>query len=106
MKGIKTFDDLAFTPYVIVKETYRIPLSIRELYSQAKQAKMQFDNGYGVSVVFGSIFYSNGINTYEVAVLKNREICYDTPITNGVIGHVTADEVSEIMRKVQELQNT
>lgn len=36
-----------------------------------QQAILEFDNGYGVSVLFGDKFYSNGIDTYELAVLKD-----------------------------------
>ena len=36
-------------------------------------------NGYGWSVV------SLGDGTYEVAVLKDGDICYHTPITNEVV---------------------
>ena len=68
-----------------------------------KQAKMNFENGYGISVIFGSMFYSNGIDTYEVGILKDGILCYATPITDDVIGYITADEVTDIMRKIQEL---
>ena len=64
---------------------------------------MDFENGYGISVIFGSMFYSNGIDTYEVGILKDGILCYDTPITDDVIGYITADEVTDIMRKIQEL---
>lgn len=77
--------------------------SIREEYMNAKHAKMQFENGYGISVLKGTLFYSNGIDTYEVAVLDNNGICYNTSITNDVIGYVDADEVSNIMKQIQEL---
>lgn len=40
-------------------------------YDKARQAIMEFENGYGVSVLFGEAFYSNGIDTYEVAILKD-----------------------------------
>ena len=64
---------------------------------------MEFENGYGVSVLFGYPFCSNGIDTYEVAILKNGYLCYDTYITDDILGYQDEDEVTEIMRKVQEL---
>lgn len=91
---MKTFKDLVFEEYSI---------SSLPQYKNAKQSKETFENNYGVSVIFGSCFYSNGIDTYEVAILYNDEITYNTNITDGVIGHLTEDEVSEIMIKVQKL---
>ena len=60
IKIMKTFKDLKFEKH------YYSPFC-----KEAKQAKMNFENGFGVSVLFGNCFYSNGRNTYEVAVLKN-----------------------------------
>lgn len=74
---MKTFKDLQFDPHKVGVGTH---------------AQMYFDNGYGVSVVCGELFYSNGIDTYE------------TDITSDVLGDQTADEVSEIMRRVQKLK--
>lgn len=103
MSQIKNFKDLVFIPHPIAKEAQKLPLYFAEEYAKSKQAKMDFENGYGISVLFGSIFYSNGIDTYEVGILKDGSLCYDTPITNDVIGYITADEVTDIMRKIQEL---
>jgi hypothetical protein len=69
----------------------------------AKGAILNFSNGHGVSVLFGSGFYSNGIDTYELAVLKDGRLCYDTEITNDVMGWLSKEEVSEVMEKVQNL---
>lgn len=90
---MKTFKDLEFEPHRIIKT-----------YTGTKQAVMNFDNGYGVSVVFGSIFYSNGIDSYEVAITHNDELCYSTEITDDVIGYIKEDGVTEIMKRVQELK--
>jgi hypothetical protein len=65
---------------------------------------MLFKNGYGVSVLRGTLFYSNGVDTYEVAVLKDGHITYHTKITNDVLGHLSKKEVTEVMKKVQELK--
>lgn len=76
------------------------------------QARMEFENGYGVSVVCGEYLYSTPrtnlyaasmYEAYEVAILKNGSLCYDTPITDDVIGYVPAEEVSKIMGLVQNL---
>lgn len=68
------------------------------------QAMMEFPNGFAVSVLHGEQFYCDE-NTYEVAVMKDNKVVYPEEICpNGdVLGWQTAKQVSEIMRKVQEL---
>lgn len=97
---IKTFDDLDFRSH---------PAGC------GLMARMQFLNGYGISVVrfrmfdfslsveplFGS--HTDNENEWEVAVLHYNAVCYDTPITDDVIGHLSEDGVTEIMFKIQEL---
>jgi len=99
MKSIKTFKDLKFEMHPTF--TYATPRGTKSIYPEAKRAVMEFENGYGVSVILGELFYSNGVDTYEVAILKNGKICYDTYITNDVLGYQNKGEVTEIMRKVQ-----
>lgn len=96
---MKTFKDLKFEPH---------PIDIDGL-----RAVMMFENGYGVSVVqfkvdgrFGS--YTSNEDEWELAVLKGNEkkwaITYDTPITDDVIGYLSAKKVSKIMKQVQSLR--
>lgn len=104
--GTKTFKDLKFKPKYTKRELegyLKVHISLYEERKDAKQAILKFDNGYSVSVVLGSIFYSNGNDTYEVAVMHNGCICYDTPVTSNVIPYQSADEVTEIMKEIQEL---
>ena len=101
MESIKTFKDLEFEMHPISLNAK--PQGTKSFSSNSKHAVMEFENGYGVSVIFGEQFYSNGIDTYEVAVLKDGFICYKTYITDNVVAYITEDEVTEIMRKVQEL---
>lgn len=57
-----------------------------------------FPNGYGVSVVRHDFSHTND-NTWELAVLKGNadkwNLCYNTPITNDVLGYMSDDEVNE-----------
>ena len=61
-----------------------------------------FDNGYGVSIICSDFSYG-----LELAVLKGNaddcDICYDTPITNDVIGHIEPDELNDIVEAVKAL---
>lgn len=86
----KTFDDIEFT-WVD--------------YLGGNTSSTYFNNGYGVSVIKHDGSYGGKEGLYELAVLKNGDICYDTEITNDVIGYLTPEMVTEIMIRVQELKN-
>lgn len=73
------------------------------LFNGHKQAMLNFDNGYGVSVLFGKSFYSNGVDKFELAVLKDGKLCFDTHITNEVVGYINSDKVTELMKLIQKL---
>ena len=95
---MKTFQDLVF-------ERHTVAIDTLPDYKDAKQAVLDFDNGYGISVIIGRCFYSNGIDTYGVAVMKEGNICYSTPITDDVIGRLTTEQVTEVMKQIQELKD-
>jgi hypothetical protein len=88
---MKTFKDLKFEPKDASEE-----------YVGTK-ASLDFDNGYGISVITGYGSFTSTDKPYEIAVLKDGELCYDTPITSDVIGHLTAKEVTKIMKRIQKL---
>lgn len=95
----KTFDDLEFNLH---------PFAATYIYGceDAKQARLEFQNGFGVSVVFGRMFYSNGEDTYEVACTKNGFVAYpdDTSFADDVCGYCTKERVTELMKEIQDLQ--
>lgn len=88
MKTYKTFEDLKFKKHP---------------YTFCKIAQINFPNKYGISVIFGKQAYSNGKDTYEVAVLYKKQLCYTSPITDDVLGYQTKEEVTEIMKQIQDL---
>lgn len=63
----------------------------------------QFENGYGASVIRNPLSYGGPEGFYELAVLKDGEINYKTPITNDVIGWLDPDEVEELLDKIKAL---
>lgn len=71
------------------------------------QAIMFFNNGYGISVITGKHAYGDDKGPYECAVIKgnnkNWKIAYNTPIANDVIGYCDENEVTKIMKQIQEL---
>ena len=69
---MKTFNDLVFNdhPGAIIdlatrKQMEGILGKDAEILKPMKQARIEFDNHYSMSVVFGEMFYSDGVDTYE-----------------------------------------
>lgn len=60
-------------------------------------------NMWRVSVLLGRCFYSNGVNTYELGILYDEDLTYNTDIADDVLGYITEEEVTEIMIKVQDI---
>ena len=96
---MKSFKDIEFKPHPM---------------GEGYHGLIFFPNGYGVSVVrykspisktFSS--YTSNDNEWEVAVITGNkdkwELCYDTDITDDVIGHLTEGEVDWVMLQVQQL---
>lgn len=102
MDKLKDFNDLVFQPHAVEIDAKRLPETAwqRDEYLACKHAVLNFENGYGISVILGSIYYSNGIDTYEVAMLFHGEYC---GTIHGVKGYVNAEEVSAIMKEIQLL---
>lgn len=88
MTDIPTFADLEF------KERSRLC---------GIQARHTFPNGYGVSVIKGGGTYGGDEGLYELAVLHDGELCYDTPVTDDVEGYLTPERVSELLAQVAAL---
>ena len=81
-------------------------------YPDGIAARHFFNNGYGVSVVrfispFGSGSYGAHEGLYEAAILKgveeNWEICYDTPITDDVLGYQSVKDIDTLLTQIESL---
>lgn len=88
---MKTFEDLKFKmrEYSTMLET---------------QAIMDFPNGYGVSVITGKMFYTSESHPYEIAIMFEGALIYNTYITEDVLGHQTKEDVTKVMKQVQLLK--
>ena len=79
-------------------------LEFKELpHSRGIQARVEFENGYGASVIKGPSSYGGTNGLYELAVLKNEQICYNTEITNDVVGFLTEAEVTTYLMSIEQL---
>jgi len=64
----------------------------------------QFPNGYGASIVCHEFSYGHQNGLFEVAVLdKDGGLCYDTPITNDVLGHLDFWQVAMTLKQIESL---
>jgi hypothetical protein len=87
---MKTFDDLDFIKL--------------DQHMNGVQARMMFENNYGVSVVCHTYSYGGKNGLYEIAVLgEDGNLTYDTPVTDNVIGYLSKKAVTDVMKRVQEL---
>jgi hypothetical protein len=87
---MKTFLDLEFGPHPA---------------GQGVQARIQFPNGYGASVVKTPYTYGGREGKYELAVLdKDGRLCYSTEVTNDVVGYLSPGGVTEYLRQIQILK--
>jgi hypothetical protein len=66
-------------------------------------SRTEFDNGYEISVVKSPYTYGGDKGLYELAIFKDGEITYDTPITDDVIGYLRPEDVTDVMTKIQQL---
>jgi len=70
-------------------------------------ARVFFPNGYGASIITGAMFYTSYDAPYELAVLhgdaEKSSLCYDTPITNDVLGYQTASDVERTLDEIASL---
>ncbi len=96
------FADLQFKPHP-------------SLHVSGVQAGVIYPNGYGASIVCTDMSYGGEEGLYELAVLKMEDeededgdkcskICYDTDITNDVLGWLTKEEVTETLVKIHALK--
>lgn len=67
------------------------------------QARHDFPNGYGVSVVRGFGTYGSDQGLYELAVMYKGSICYNSPITEDVVGWLTLEQAQELADQVAAL---
>lgn len=63
----------------------------------------EFDNGFGASVVRGLGAYGNVEHPYELAVLKDGELCHRTEITDDVVGFLDKNLVEEFLNEIAKL---
>ncbi len=70
------------------------------------KARIDFDNGYGASVIKNAYSYGGSAGFYELGVTKDNQLHYDNPVANGdVIGWLEEEEVSKLLIDIQNLKD-
>ncbi len=66
--------------------------------------RIQFENGYGASIVKHKYSYGGDKGLYEIAVLDSSdEITYTTSVTDDVIGYLRPEDVTDVIEKIEKL---
>lgn len=86
---MKTFDDLEFKEH---------PNKMGGVI-----ARIEFNNGYGASVAQTPLSYGGDQGFYELAVIKDSTIVYDSPVTNDIEGYLAPEDVTRLMEQIQKL---
>jgi hypothetical protein len=68
-----------------------------------EQRRYRFDNGYEASVVRGPYTYGGPSGMYELAVMLNGHLNYETPITDDVLGYLSEDDVQRTLAEIEAL---
>lgn len=76
-----TFKELEFYPHEVLS---------------GEHARYTFPNGYGISVINGPGTYSSK-GTYEVGILYNGYLIYNTPLTDVVLSEQTPKDIDTIL---------
>jgi hypothetical protein len=98
----------------LVKNSLMIPpnlkqyiVSVGPVFGNGGQIEMHFPNGYGASIISSKYSYGGDEGKFEIAVLKRDagrwDICYDTPITDDVVGYLDVTEAKEVLIQIMEL---
>lgn len=67
------------------------------------QYVFKFDNNYGASVIRHQHSYGGSKGLWELAVLKDDELDYTSPITNDIVGWLEDDRVMDILFEISKL---
>ena len=86
---MKTFKDLEFKPHAADKNGI--------------QATIEFENGWGASVIRYEHSYGGKSGFYELAVLKDGYVNSKNDITDDVIGWLNESGVTKVLKQIQEL---
>ena len=89
------FSDLKFEPHNVAKGMDKTTPMFKQWENHTQAIWEQGD--IRISVIFGEMFYSNGIDTYELMVMSGAD---DEPASDEPLGHLTEQEVEDEINRV------
>ena len=84
-------------------EKFREHLKKTNYLNNGVQHVYEFDNGYGASVIKHDYSYGGKNGLWEIAVLNEGDLCYNSGITEDVIGHLAWKNVEDYLGEIQQL---
>jgi len=66
----------------------------------------EFENGYGASIICHQYSYGGNEGLLELAVLKDGDLCFDTPVTDDVVGYLTTEQATDILEEIKSLPSS
>jgi hypothetical protein len=64
---------------------------------------VSFPNGYSASVVSNAMTYGGKTGLFEVGVMYNNTLVYDTTVTNDVVGFLDFAGVAKTLQEIEAL---
>ena len=64
---------------------------------------IEFDNGYTASIISHDRSYGGDSGLFEVGVLYDGILVYDTPVTHDTVGLLDFADVADILKKIETL---
>ena len=90
-------------PQIIFDETLPEGAVALEGHPQLNQVMVNFTNGYKASIVSHEFSYGGDEGLFEIAVMHNSQIVYNTPVTNDVLGHLNEEDVLRHLNEIHAL---
>lgn len=88
---------------MIIKDIIIKPVS----NNSGTQIVIFFPNDYGASIIKSPFTYGGDEGLFEIAVIRGNkdgwELCYDTPITNDVLGYLNSDDINKYLEQIEKL---
>lgn len=93
-------------------DEYKKYIAVYDKFHGGEQYLFKFENGYGASVIKIEIIPGVKSDTWELAVIRWCSepfdflwtLCYDTPITDDVIGFLSDKDVCKYLEDIKRLK--
>ena len=81
-----------------------LQFKFRDTTGDALQSQGTFANGYGYSLIKSRTSYGGSEGLFEVAVCYGEGLCYDSGLTDDVLGYLTREDVEKLLDQIKALK--